>query len=201
VGNRTCSIDGCSKPVKARGWCGAHDQSCRRYGSPYGKPAVALVPLPGERWVPVVRWEGRYAVSDCGRVRNVRTGQFIGWTTGNGYRLVTLCDDGGTKEQPYIHFLVAEAFIGPRPTGQEVRHLDGSRDSNARVNLAYGTISRNSLDSIEHGTHYQASKTHCAKGNHEFTPANTYLHPKGSRVCRICSNEARQRYKQRMKAA
>ena len=200
MSKRTCSIDGCGKPVRARGWCPAHHQSWLRYGSPYGKPAAPLVNLPGERWMPIVCWKGRYEVSDQGRVRNLANGRILaGWTMVNGYRAVTI---GGRAEatQCYIHQLVAEAFIGPRPPGQEVRHLDGSRDNNARGNLAYGTISRNSLDSIEHGTHFQASKTHCAKGNHEFTPENTYLHPKGARVCRICSSESKRRYKERKKA-
>ena len=32
--NRTCSIDGCSKPEKSRGWCGAHYARWRRNGDP-----------------------------------------------------------------------------------------------------------------------------------------------------------------------
>jgi hypothetical protein len=30
-------------------------------------------------------------------------------------------------------------------------------------------------------------KTHCPR-NHEYTPENTYVNPKGSRVCRACRN-------------
>lgn len=42
--DRTCSIDGCKKPVfvKARGWCAAHYAKWRKYGDPltrrYGLP-------------------------------------------------------------------------------------------------------------------------------------------------------------------
>ena len=161
---------------------------------------MPLVPLPRERWMPVADWEGRYEVSDHGRVRNVRTGQFIGWTSGIGYRLVTLCDGNGNNEERYVHFLVAEAFIGPRPPRQEVRHLDGSRDNNVWTNLAWGTKSQNSLDAVEHGVHPQAGKTRCDAG-HEFTEENTYRPPKGGRVCRTCSRTHKRNYKQRKKAA
>lgn len=33
---RTCSIDGCEKPSKARGWCNAHYQRWARRGDPLG---------------------------------------------------------------------------------------------------------------------------------------------------------------------
>lgn len=153
-----------------------------------------------ERWLPIVRWEDSYEVSNLGRVRNKRTARLIGYATSIGYRGVTLCDGSGANEQRYIHELVAEAFIGPRPPGQEVRHLDGSRDNNIVSNLAYGTRSRNAYDSLEHGTHFNGGKDFCPQ-RHEYTPENTYLHPGGGRVCRICSSEAKRRYKQRKKAA
>lgn len=34
---KTCSIDGCEKPSKARGWCDAHWQRWRKYGDPLGR--------------------------------------------------------------------------------------------------------------------------------------------------------------------
>ena len=51
-----------------------------------------------------------------------------------------------------VHTLVAEAFVGPRPSGHVVRHLDGSRDNNNRDNLTYGTQADNVQDAIKHGT-------------------------------------------------
>lgn len=32
--DRTCSIDGCTKPPKNRGWCGGHYQRWWKYGNP-----------------------------------------------------------------------------------------------------------------------------------------------------------------------
>ena len=53
----------------------------------------------------------------------------------------------------YVHQMVAEAFIGPKPLGLEVRHLDGNRLNNHSCNLAYGTRRQNMLDAMKHGTH------------------------------------------------
>lgn len=50
-----------------------------------------------------------------------------------------------------VHSLVAEAFIGPRPDGAQVRHLDGDRTNNCAYNLAYGTAKENALDREWHG--------------------------------------------------
>ena len=120
---------------------------------------------------------------------------------GNGYRQVTLCGGSGIKEQHYIHFLMAEVFIGPPPADQEVRHLDGSRDNNTRVNLAWGTRSENAQDTLRHGANPRANVTQCPQ-KHEYNEENTYVNPAtGGRICRICSREAKRRYKQKMKAA
>lgn len=38
MAQRTCSIDGCEKVVKARGWCSFHHFRWWRYGSPLREP-------------------------------------------------------------------------------------------------------------------------------------------------------------------
>lgn len=50
-----------------------------------------------------------------------------------------------------VHTLVAETFIGPRPEGQQVRHLDGVRWNNNAWNLEYGTAVQNASDRNYHG--------------------------------------------------
>ena len=67
------------------------------------------------------------------------------------YYRVTLCVGGITKRF-FVHTLVATVFIGPRPIGCEVRHLDGNPSNNALQNLAWGTKSENASDKIRHGT-------------------------------------------------
>lgn len=84
-----------------------------------------------------------------------------------------------------VHSLVAEMYIGPRPEGQEVRHLNGDATDNRVENLAYGTHAENQLDIRRHGSNPLSKVTHCPRG-HAYDEANTYVNPKGRRVCRKC---------------
>jgi len=102
-----------------------------------------------EEWKSVC--EGWYEVSNMGRVRRVRAG--IGAIPGRlikpcinekGYCFFTATLDG-RRSNPKIHRLVAEAFIGPRPDGMEINHLDGNKRNNAVTNLEYVTRSENYL--------------------------------------------------------
>ncbi|SRR6266700_883896 len=166
-----------------------------------------------ERWLPVARYEGLYEVSDLGRTRSLRRKTASGFRGGrvlkgrahpSGHFQVTLSAENVASTK-YVHQLVAEAFIGERPAGQEVRHLDGDPANNARSNLAYGTKGDNVLDAVRHGTHWNASKTHCIHG-HELTPENTvWLAGGRRRNCLACkrriARETAQRRKLRRRAA
>lgn len=52
----------------------------------------------------------------------------------------------------YVHTLVLEAFIGPRPLGMEACHKDGKPGNNKVGNLYWGTHKKNMEDSVAHGT-------------------------------------------------
>ena len=111
-----------------------------------------------ERWLPVPEYEGIYDISSLGRVRSYfhKTIRILKpWKSKKGYLFV----DIGNKHRS-IHSLVAESFIGKRPEGLVIRHLDGNPANNTPENLAYGTQSDNEQDSVNHGTHYR---------NHKFT--------------------------------
>lgn len=142
-----------------------------------------------EQWRPVAGWEGLYEVSDQGRIcsiprKGVRGGVLWASVKTRGYRGVTLCR-GGERRYAWVHQLVIEAFDGPRPPGHQIRHLDGDRLNNRRENLSYGSASENMLDSVRHGTHAAARKTHCKQG-HKFTRENTLRQSNGCRRCREC---------------
>ncbi|KDE14258.1 hypothetical protein N505_0105420 [Rhodococcus aetherivorans] len=151
-----------------------------------------------EMWRPVVGFEGAYEVSNEGQVRSIdrhvagRAGSTRlirgralkpGTAKRGGYHYVIL--SGRTR---YVHHLVLEAFIGPRPEGDtHTRHLNGNPQDNRVENLQWGTRSENFLDTVEHGMHNNASKTHC-KWGHEFTPENTIPNSGGrNRACRTCA--------------
>lgn len=118
-----------------------------------------------EDWRAVVGWEGRYEVSDKGRVRSVeRTAHFSDGRVRVfpsvmrathvdtfGYEKLTLKRPGCQERVP-VHHLVAAAWIGPRPPGWQVCHADGNCTNNGVGNLRYDTAAGNRADSIRHGT-------------------------------------------------
>lgn len=93
-----------------------------------------------EQWRPVSGWE-TYEVSNLGRVR--RGGRILKYRYANGgYPRVLLCRSGERRET-LIHRLVADAFIGPCPPGQQVNHKDMNRANPVVTNLEYVTPSQN----------------------------------------------------------
>ena len=115
--------------------------------------------LTAESWRPVVGWP-EYEISSEGRLRSLccNGGRrrrepriLLGGRDRNGYRRAVLCLRG-LRRSERIASLVAEAFIGPRPEGMVIRHLDGVNDHDAAANLAYGTQQENIADQERHGT-------------------------------------------------
>src|SRR5215471_15602953 len=70
---------------------------------------------------------------------------------GKGYWIVTLHADAA-RRSVYIHHLVLEVFVGPRPDGMEACHADGDRTNNALRNLRWDTPVANAADKLRHGT-------------------------------------------------
>jgi hypothetical protein len=153
-----------------------------------------------ERWLPVSDYEGLYEVSDQGRVRSlthqtpkgIRYGRRLKVPLRNGYPRVGLYREG-VQVTRMVHDLVTAAFLGPRPEGTEVRHLDGNPQNATRTNLAYGTHGENQFDQVRHGTHFEANQTHCP-ADHEYTPENTKVDKQGRRHCRKCQRARRLAY-------
>lgn len=156
-----------------------------------------------EQWRPVVGYEGRYEVSDHGRVRGldrrVRTkgggmmtvkGRVLAPApNGNGHPAVSLHREGVSKTWK-VHTLVLEAFVGPRPEGMGCRHLDSNPENNHLSNLCWGTQTENMKDMTDAGRHHNQVRTHCPQG-HEYTPENVYRIPSrpNARYCRACNRE------------
>lgn len=154
-----------------------------------------------EVWKDISDYEGSYQVSNLGRVRSLpRTTRFMrngkevqqavpgkvlsAKVNRDGHLFVSLCKEGKPKHW-YVHTLVLTAFVGSRPDGMECLHRDGDPTNNRVENLRWNTSSQNKLDSVRHGTHVQARKTHCPHG-HEYSEENTYIDPDGYRHCRTC---------------
>ena len=124
--------------------------------------------LLNERWVPIHGYEGRYAVSDHGRVKSLarfrrgRSGSMV--PVPEKIMLLSVKKRSATgRTLPYIevkfrdgsprnvccksflvHRLVAQAFVGELFEGSQVDHMDGDHKNNHWQNLRI-------LSAAEHG--------------------------------------------------
>lgn len=108
--------------------------------------------LENEIWL-VVPHINYLEASNLGRVRIAATGRICSTTKHEqGYLLANIPRPGGGHYMmSTVHSLVAACFIGPRPAGQIIRHLDDNPGNNHVSNLRYGTKRENAEDARRNG--------------------------------------------------
>jgi hypothetical protein len=104
-----------------------------------------------EQWNPVTLpgFSDRYSVSNTGRVRRMRAG----WRTNIGKEMSQEITPGGYRRvafranniqrRPFVHRLVAQAFIPNPDEKPDVNHIDGNKTHNHVNNLEWVTKSEN----------------------------------------------------------
>ena len=129
-----------------------------------------------EIWKDVVGYDGRYQVSNMGRVRStdayittkagwqtLRKGRLLKNVVGNhGYNIVTLWRENRHRTQ-LVHLLVLNHFVGSRPEGMEACHNNGMKTDARLSNLRWDTPSANNMDKLLHGTMVHGEKVIQAK--------------------------------------
>jgi hypothetical protein len=107
-----------------------------------------------EIWKDVVGFEGKYKVSNLGRVYSVIKNKILSPNdNGKGYLSVLLT----TKNRRYIHRLVAEAFFEFK--GLEVNHKNLNKKDNSFDNLEWITRKGNQNHMVLNGKHNKAKLT------------------------------------------
>ena len=96
-----------------------------------------------EIWKPVKGFEGRYEVSNMGRVRNSLSGKVLKPSTYEGYKRVNLSIGRGKYKTIGVHRLVAFAFVDGYAEGLEVNHIDENPSNNKSTNLEWMTHAKN----------------------------------------------------------
>lgn len=115
-----------------------------------------------EEWKDIIGYEGKYMISNLGRIKCVARIQK--W--GNGFRHVKECiltprkkgknnpyltiilyDSNGNDKTFHVHRLVALHFVGGYFDGADVNHKDGNKSNNICDNLEWCTRSENILHS------------------------------------------------------
>lgn len=109
-----------------------------------------------EIWKPIPGFEGYYEVSDHGRIKSLprrlrgrgtnkritRIKILRPRVNGSGYLTFMPCINYATKSIT-IHSVVMLAFIGPRPDGMQIDHVDYNKKNNCLSNLRYCTPRQN----------------------------------------------------------
>ena len=115
-----------------------------------------------------------YEVSDLGRIRSLPRETNSGRRGGrllpvrlneNGYPVVALSNrSAGRLVRRYVHHLVLEAFVGPRPDGMNANHDPDPSPSNCSLaNLRWDTQLSNIRDKLKHGTQTRGENHSVAK--------------------------------------
>ena len=130
--------------------------------------------LEGEEWRDVVGYEGRYKVSDYGRV--VSLGRVVKRSDGKpyshsecimrhrinhwGYHIVPLSiKNGANKQRRYmLHRIVAMSFIPNPQHYPQINHIDGNKNNNSPSNLEWCTNSMNQIHAWKLGLNRYTGK-------------------------------------------
>ena len=138
-----------------------------------------------EEWRDIKGYEGRYQVSNMGRVKSLerivasksgskRTiqGRILKLETKRtGYLRVKLYDSSGKMKNFLVHRLVCEAFHENPEDKPCVNHIDENKANNAAINLEWCTHKEN----INHGTHNARSAKARSKPVGQYTTDGKFV--------------------------
>ncbi len=107
--------------------------------------------MKNEIWKTIEGYEGLYAVSNFGRVKNVTTGLVRRASYCKDKYLKIGLHNNGVRKTVSIHKLVAKAFI-PNPDNKpQINHKDLNKENNSASNLEWVTGEENRLHAHNNG--------------------------------------------------
>jgi hypothetical protein len=179
MADRTCTIEGCSKPYHSRGLCGMHAQRLKRNGDPLDHGSRIVGDDLARFWSYVNKAgpipEHRSDLGPCW--------MWTGHISVDGYAILRV-----SGQSVRVARWSYEQFVELIPDGLEPDHLCRIRRCvNFERHLEPVTHAENVLRSTSFAA-VNAAKTHCPQG-HEYTPENTRRNRRtGSRLCRTCQD-------------
>lgn len=180
MANRTCSVSGCGRPVRAGGWCKRHYKNFTATGDP-----VSLIDKPLDVRLRQVGWT--ITPAGCWEWNGKRNAYNYG--TFNAKRL--------GYEDARAHRVVYEWLAGPIPDGLILRHTCDNPPCVNPAHLIPGTYADNTRDSMERGRFYAQKLTYCRKGLHDLSLPGARI----KRGCAECRQAGRRREKERNRQA
>jgi len=176
VGQRTCSIRGCGKPVRGHGFCNAHYLRWYRFGDPLGSAR----PTPDERF------DAKWTVDP-------ETGCHV-WQASfktSGYGQFGF---GGKMVPSHIYAYVRK--YGPVPEGLELDHFRCDHRACCNPDHVRPVTPRENNLRGNTVTSAKAAQTHCIHGH-----ILDGVRKDGRRFCRECSRIFMRRYLRERRAA
>ena len=126
----------------------------------------------GEVWRDVEGYDGDYQISNFGKVRSHKSGEWRNlkiYSDDHGYQFVRLSkNDKGRKF--LVHVLVAKAFISNPENKPEVNHKFGDKSDNRACMLEWATRSENIKHAVRMGL--RRPKRGVKNGNARLTEEN-----------------------------
>lgn len=165
---RKCTLENCSRPHDARGYCKAHYGRLVR-GSPLSGP------LRSDSFESKVEW------------RIDKSGECWEWTGTRDHDGYGRIQTGGKILR--AHRVVYELYVGQIPESLVLDHLCRNHGCVNPEHLEPVTQRENILRGVSVSA-INARKAHCIRG-HEFSEENTYVSARGWRVCRECQTARR----------
>lgn len=159
-----------------------------------------------EQWRPIPSSPG-YEASDHGNIRSVdrtitdalgRVRRLKGQTLRPGPHPTGHLTVAIGRKSRWVHQLVLEAFVGPRPDGMVTCHWNDNPADNRLSNLRWDYQSANSQDMIRNGAHLPSNKTHCENGH--LLPDAVDVGGRSRRMCPVCTRERKREYSERRAA-
>lgn len=118
-----------------------------------------------EIWKDVPEFEGKYQVSNLGRVKSLKRKSWNGYKlidqpekilkqmeTAYGYYMVNLWKDNKVKSI-VVHRLVSICFLPNPEKKRTVNHIDGNKKNNRLENLEWATYSENRKHAVDYLGH------------------------------------------------
>jgi hypothetical protein len=103
-------------------------------------------------WRLVLSLNSRYEIDNFGNIRNSATKKILKvHLNRHGYLVCQVRQEVNRYKNIQIHCLVAECFVGDKPVGKIVNHIDGVKTNNAPENLEYVTYSENINHAYKNG--------------------------------------------------
>ena len=126
--------------------------------------------MQNEIWKDIPGNEGYYQVSNLGNVKSlprrvyrqnyyfISKGKFLKFREASQGRFYVDLHMNKKIKRCYVHSLVTLAFIGERPKGYSVCHINGDNQDNRITNLKYDTPRQNQIDVYRYGKTHGNSK-------------------------------------------